>query len=222
MKTILAFRFFVFCSKKKIPAFEHFRIFQLQIKNVRSLPLSILSTFVDLFGIAQTFYAFQNWTCAVRYLQVIIYVGVAYVKILLGWHVYYSYRLFQEKSSLMKWKENSASNSEDHTENMERAIPSVKPPSGWYSNHIWMAKPPFMFAVIGGVEILFLLLQTIDFVTIDTFNGNCPTESPILFIILLLSMIIIIIIFLVKYRALKDMKDGKKTLVFFELSSPNK
>ena len=129
---------------------------------------------------------------------------------MLGWHVYYSYRLFQEKNNLMKWHENSASNSEDHTENMERTIPGVKPPSGWYSNHIWMAKPPFMFAVIGGVVMLFFLLQTIDFVTIDTFNGNCPTESPTIFVLLLLSTLIVFIVFVVKYRALKDMKDGNK------------
>jgi hypothetical protein len=126
-----------------------------------------------------------------------------------GWHVYFSFRLFQEKSAFMIWQDRSAQSTSEDGELVTKQNDSQ--PSLWYSTHLWMARPLAMFCFIFVHWFSCLVVYAIILITFPVSPGwVCGVDylTPGILFIYLVEITIIAIIMIIKFRAINDMRDG--------------
>lgn len=151
-----------------------------------------------------------------------LYAALLSIILFFGWHVYFSFRLFQEKTQQMRWNDESTSTEEsgllapssptpDPSSDVTIQVTKDVAPSNWYADHMWMARPQFMLTIIAGAFFLFLSM----FVAVGiatTYNADAlALIFQIEIGILVIGLLVLVPLLIFKYRLIREMRDGKNS-----------
>jgi hypothetical protein len=164
--------------------------------------------------------AFVQMFVAPCYVTAIIYdmllPPLSLTVLLSGWHVYFSFKLFKEKTGVMRWEDSSSSNSDDNTDDTDTLKPKVlneqQKQSLWFSNHIWLAQPKFFIGLLIVVQtiyvIIYIIVSFLDQSWVTDSNCFSPALSLYPFLIVVVLTFVTIIVLIVLFQKIKDMQDG--------------